>query len=431
MANEGAQRELATSQTRRGFLGQAGGAAGALAGALSGATSLTRTVFGDSLGQVPETIKIVSALPLTGSAYVQSSTMVAAIRMAIEEVERRAGPFVVEYEPWDDATAAAGQWDPAKVAELANRAAGDTNVMIYIGHYNSGAAKIAIPVLNQAGLVMISPANTYPALTKPGKGDPGEPEVYYPMGVRNYSRVVPADDLQGAVGASFAQRLGARSVFVIDDTQLYGKGIADVFAATAQRLGMTVAGRDGIDYRAADFRALATRIRASRPDVVYFGGTTETAAGKLIKDIRGAGISVPFIVPDGVQNAAYFSDAGDDAEGTYASFGGLPVSAYDGAQAAWAQRYRDTTGTDPQPYAIYAYEAAKVALAAIERAGVKDREAIRQAVMTTRDFSGVLGTWSFDDNGDTSLTTMSISQAQRGQGGQWTWGLVEVLEAPA
>jgi branched-chain amino acid transport system substrate-binding protein len=413
-------------QTRRGFFRTAGSAAGAVAVL----AAWPRPAWAAPADQMAESVKIVSALPMTGSSYGQTVTVVNAIRMALEEAGRMAGPFFVEYEAWDDATAAAGKWDPAKAAELANRAAADPNIVVYIGHFNSGAAKIAIPILNLANLVMISPANTYPGLTKPGKGEPGEPDVYYPTGRRNYTRVVPADDLQGAVGAAFAQTLGARSAYVIDDTETYGKGIADVFVQTAQRLGIRIAGRDGIDGKAADYRAVATRIRAARPDAIYFGGITQNNAGKLVKDIRGAGLNQPFIGPDGILETAFIDDAGDDAEGVYVTFGGLPISAYTGAAADWAQNYKALYGGNPEVYAIYGYEAAKVALDAITRAGVKDREAIRDAVFATREFPGLLGTWSFDENGDTSLTTMSVNVVKRQPNGKLDFELVQVMEAP-
>ena len=165
----------------------------------------------------------------------------------------------------DDATPARGAWDAGKEAENANKAVADADVMVYIGTFNSGAAKVAIPILNRANLVMISPANTYPGLTKPGKGEPNEPDIYYPSGKRNYARVVPADDLQGAVAANWAKQLGATKVYILDDTELYGHGIADVFAETAKKIGLSVAGGpEGIDSKASDYRALATKIRGDR-----------------------------------------------------------------------------------------------------------------------------------------------------------------------
>ena len=108
--------------------------------------------------------------------------------------------------------------------------------MVYIGTYNSGAAKISMPILNQAGLLMISPANTWPGLTKPGKGDPGEPEIYRPSGKSNYVRVVPADDLQGPLGADWAKELGVKTVYVLDDNEVYGKGIATLFTRRCQEI---------------------------------------------------------------------------------------------------------------------------------------------------------------------------------------------------
>src|SRR5437870_5669673 len=166
---------------------------------------------------------------MTGSSLGQTQTMVNSIKMALDEAGGMAGPFTIEYEAMDDATPAAGKWDPAKEAENANKALADPDVMVYIGTFNSGAAKVSIPILNGVNMVMISPANTYPALTKPGTGEPNEPDVYYPNGKRNYSRVCPADDIQGAVGAAWAQTLGAKKVYVLDDTELYGHGIAVVF----------------------------------------------------------------------------------------------------------------------------------------------------------------------------------------------------------
>jgi branched-chain amino acid transport system substrate-binding protein len=157
-----------------------------------------------------KTVKIISSLPMTGASRTQTVEIVNSIKMAIDET--KIPNVTVQYEPLDDATAAKGSWDAAQEAENARKAINDKSVVAYIGTYNSGAAKISIPLLNQAGLVMVSPANTYPGLTKPGKGEANEPNVYYPSGKRTYARVVPADDLQGAVGAVWAKDLGAKKV---------------------------------------------------------------------------------------------------------------------------------------------------------------------------------------------------------------------------
>ena len=367
-------------------------------------------------GGTGEVIKIVSSLPRTGSSKGQTDTIVNAIKQRFTEANNQAcdGQFSLVYEDMDDATAASGQWDAAQEASNANKAAGDPDVMVYIGTFNSGAAKISIPILNEAGLVMISPANTTAGLTKPGKGKPGEPEVFYPTGKRNYTRVVPADDLQGAAAANFAKSVGVTKVFLLDDTQVYGKGIADVFEAIAKEIGMEIVGRESIDGKAADYRALAAKILDAAPDMVYFGGITQQNAGQLWKDIRGEGFEGKRMGPDGILETAFLEAAGEAAEGTYASAGGLPSDQLTGLGAEWFKKYSAEFGK-PETYAVYGYEAANVALAAIESVCKKDRAAILDAVFATKDFDGVLGKWSFDANGDTSLTSMRIEQVTGGE----------------
>lgn len=129
-------------------------------------------------------IKFVSSLPRTGRANAQTDAIVNSIRMALDDVSYTEAGFRIVYEDLDDATPSRGTWDPAKEAENANLALNDPDVMVYLGPFNSGAAAVSIPILNPANLAMISPATTYPGLTKPGAGASGEPDVYYPTGVR-------------------------------------------------------------------------------------------------------------------------------------------------------------------------------------------------------------------------------------------------------
>ena len=356
----------------------------------------------------PKAIKIVSSLPRTGSANAQSTSMVNGIRMAIEELGGIVAGYTILYEDWDDASPQRGSWDPALEAANADRAIKDPDVVVYIGTFNSGAAKISIPKLNQAGLVMVSPANTYPGLTKPGKGEPNEPDIYRPSGRPNFFRVVPADDLQGTMGAEWAKKMGAATAFIVHDRELYGKGITDVFRTRAEQIGIRVVGVEGIDVRAANYKALATKIKALNPDLVYFGGVTQSNAGQFAKDLRASGFPGKLMIPDGCVETAFIQSTGpENCIETYATFGGLPADQLTGKGAEFVRRYREKYQIEPEAYAVYGYEAARVALDAIARAGKKDRLAILDAVAATRDFEGVLGRWSFDPNGDTTLTTMS------------------------
>jgi len=354
-----------------------------------------------------ETIRLVSSLPLTGSSRTQSETMSQGIQMALDEAHYRVGPYKIDYLSWDDATAQAGTWDAGKEKENAQRAAADPDVMAYLGTYNSGAAKIAIPILNQADLVMISPANTYSGLTKSGLGEADEPNIYYPGGFRNFCRVVPADDLQGQAGAWWAQSLGVKKVYILDDKELYGKGLARVFEKSCRERNIEVLGTEGIDSKAPDYRAVVNKIRESGAELVYFGGITQNGSGKIVKDLRDSGSTAYFMAPDANKESAFLEAAGPAAEGSLITLGGLPPEQMNDEAKAWYGRFRQKFHTEPEAYAIYSYEAAQVTLKAIARVGIKDRTRIREAVMNTKDYHGLLGDWSFDKNGDTTITSMS------------------------
>lgn len=365
----------------------------------------------------PKVIRIVSSLPRTGSAKGQTDTMVNGIRMAIEEVGGEVNGYKIEYLDLDDATASAGQWTPEAETANADKAVADPNVMAYIGTYNSGAAKISMPILNKAGILMVSPANTWPGLTKPGIGDPGEPEIYFPTKKRNYVRVVPADDLQGTLAADWAKEMGVKKVFIIDDSEVYGKGLADMFEIRCQDIGIEVLGRQTIDKSSQEFKTLLTTVKAKNPDLIYFGGTTQSKGGQIAKDIVAVGMDAKMMGPDGCYETAFIESAGADVleNRVFITFGGLPADQLTGVGKKFVENYRAKYKTEPEGYAAYGYESARVALDAIRRAGKKDRAAIVDAAFATKDFEGALGTWSFDENGDTTITTISGNTVENGK----------------
>ncbi len=377
---------------------------------------------GDSGGGGGGSIKIVSDLPLQGANRAQTTTMVNAIELAIEERDGEVAGLKVDYESLDDATAQAGQWDPAKCAENAQKAAQDEAVVGWIGPFNSGCAATQIPTLNEAGLAMVSPANTYIGLTKPG-GEPDEPDKYYPTGERNYARVIVADDKQGIAGVALMEEEGVESLYILDDKETYGKGLADQVEKAAEEQGIEVVGREGIDGSASNYRSLMSKVAQAEPDAVYFGGIIENNAAQIIKDKVGAGMpndEVLFVGPDGIFVDELLGQAGDAANGIYVTFGGLPESELSAEGQEFVETYESKYDDEIQPYTAYAYEAANVMLDAIERAadeagGVPERQAVIDEVFATEDFEGVLGTWSFDEEGDTSLTELSVQTVDGGE----------------
>jgi len=370
-----------------------------------------------------EVVRIYMSVPL--NKYI---SIVHGAQMAVDEAGGRAGNFNVELVPLSDAATVDGKWDGGVELANARKAVEDPDAVAYIGTYNSGAAKISIPVLNRVHMAMISPGNTYPGLTKPGTGNAGEPYVYYPLGSRNYFRVVPADDLQGAAAAAYAQQLGAKSVYVLDDTELYGHGIAVIFAQQAKTFGINVlGGPEGIDVRATDYSGLAQKIAGLRPDLVYFGGISDNHPGMVLRDLRRAGYNGAFMGADGIVDSTFVSQSGlTDASNVYSSLVGLPASKLSGAGEEWYNRYKARyPGDENEDFAPFGYEAAKVAVAAIAKAGTKDREAIRSTVagMSSADLPGahILGEWKFDQNGDTSLVNISVLQMDPQQTNPWAY----------
>ena len=198
----------------------------------------------------------------------------------------------------------------------------------------------------------------------------------------NYTRCIPTDDLQSALAAYWAKDLGAAKVYVLDDGEVYGKGIADLFVATCAKIGVTVLGQQSIDSKAQEFTPLMTAIKGKGPDLIYFGGTTQTKAGQLFKDLVKVGLTCPMMGPDGTYEQAMIDSAGADTCDKvkfYATYGGLPVEALtDGRGKEFVEKYAAYFGAPPkEAYATYGYECGLAALEALRLAGVKDRDAVR------------------------------------------------------
>src|SRR2546429_184211 len=169
--------------------------------ALAAAACSSSPSSSPSSGGSAGTIDIYSSLPLQGASSAQTGPMVNGIKLALSQAGNKAGQWTVNYQSLDDSTAAAGKWDPGQTAADARKAASDPKAVYYIGEFNSGASQVSIPILNQAGIPQVSPANTYVGLTTGLSGSaPGEPQKFYPSGKRTYLRIVPIDSIQAAAG---------------------------------------------------------------------------------------------------------------------------------------------------------------------------------------------------------------------------------------
>ena len=352
---------------------------------------------------------IVSDLPMQGANRPQTVQMTEAIRFVLRQRGFRAGRFTIGYQLCDDSTAQRGAWDTAKCTSNARQYAADRKVIGVIGTFNSGCAKLEIPILNRAPggpVAMVSPANTATGLTVSGLGaEKGEPRIYYPTGRRNYARVVTRDDIQGPAGAMWVvQTLKKRSVYILTDRETYGLGVAKTFQSAARKLGARTFGPEAWDAKASSYEALAQKIRRSGATAVYLGGIVCNNGAKLIKDLRTVlPKSVALIGPDGWTPFEAVADAGAGAQGMSISVPGTPAKTLKGAGARFIRDFgRTQRGKEIQAYTAYAAQSAVVLLDAIARSN-GTRGSVSSQLFRTNIRNGILGSFRIDRNGDTNL----------------------------
>jgi branched-chain amino acid transport system substrate-binding protein len=363
-------------------------------------------------------LTIYSSLPLQGDSRPQSTDVVNGEKLALEEAGGKVGKFTIKYVSLDDATAAAGKWDPGQTSADARKAAQDPSTIVYLGEFNSGASAISIPILNESNTLQISPSNTYVGLTRAEGADKGEPDKYYPAGKRTYGRVVPADHIQAAAQVTYQKDQGCKKTYILNDKEVYGKGIAVQVESIGKAQGLAIAGNDGIDTKAANFRSLATKVKSSGADCMFFGGITQNKGVQVFKDVHAANPTMKLFGPDGVAESAFSEKLGSDVEKqTYITNPTLDPKLYPPAAQDFFAKFKEKFGNDPQPYAIYGYEAMKVALLAIQNAGDKgnDKQAVIDAFFKIKDRDSVLGKYSIDENGDTTLSDYGADRVEGGK----------------
>ena len=367
------------------------------------------------------TLTIYSSLPLQGAQRPQTTDMVKGIRLALEEAGNKAGKFTIKYESKDDSTAQAGSWTPEATSQNARAAAQDKNVVAYIGEFNSGASAVSIPILSDAKLGQISPANTAVGLTSDEPGaDKGEPAKYYPSGFRNYVRIVPKDTIQGAALATVMKKDGCTKVAMANDKEVYGAGLSRNIENSAKEQDLNIIFNEGIDTKAPNYRSLASRARSQGADCFVFSGITASNGVQIYKDFAAALPQAKLYGPDGVAETGFTDPKEGGIPARIANRVKLTVATLDPESYPpegkkffqdFEAKYNER---NPNPYSIYGYEAMQLALDAIERSGTGKREDVVKALFETKDRQSVLGTYSIDENGDTTLTDYGVYEIKGG-----------------
>jgi len=367
-------------------------------------------------------LTVRSSLPLQGAQRPQTTDLVNGIKLALKQANNKAGNFTITYQSKDDSTAQAGTWTAEAVSANARSAAQDEKTVAVIGEFNSGASAISIPILSDAKVPQISPANTAVGLTSDEPGaEPGEPDKYYPSGFRNYTRIVPKDTIQGAALATIMKKDGCTKVAMANDKEVYGAGLSRNIEISAKAQSLNIIFNEPIDPKAPNYRSLASRAKGEGADCFVYSGITSNNGVQIYKDFEAALPSAKLYGPDGVAEAGFFdpkeggipADVANKVKLTVAT---LSPDSYGEAGKKFFADYEAEYGEkNPNPYSIYGFEAMSLVLDAITRSKTGKRVDIVKALFATKDRDSPLGTYSIDPMGDTTLTDYGVYKVENGE----------------
>lgn len=354
----------------------------ALAVAVTGCGEATPEGGGDNGGECAGNIGFMGALSGGNASIVLPSRDAAklAFKQFIEENPDCEGLKLVEFDT---------EGEPSKAAPIANKIATDTTFLGVIGGAFSGETRQTKGTFDEAGVTMISQSATATDLTA---DDPA----------KVFHRVVGHDEIQGAaVGKYLAETLKAKSVFSVDDGTAYGGPLADKVVETATAGGVKVS-RDKVQEKQTDFAATVSKIKAAKPDAVFYAGYANEA-GPFLKQLRSAGVEVPFVGTDGLYGADFPKAAGAQAEGAIITCPCLPAEE---AEGSFAEDFEAEYGSAPGAYAAEGYDAATIFLEAI-KAGNTTRPDVEKFV-DGYDKQGLTKNLKFDDKGDVAEDSVVI-----------------------
>jgi branched-chain amino acid transport system substrate-binding protein len=355
-------------------------------------------------------VKIGITLPLTGADAEDATLIKNGAVLAIEEANAKGGVagYKIETVIYDSGSATAGQYDPAQAATNTKKLVADPAVVANVGPQMSGEGKAMTPILSEADLATITPSSTNPDITNPRMA-----AQFKPKGRAIYFRTVTTDAFQGPNMANYmAQVVKVKSVYVLDDSGAYGVGIADAFQKQAERIGIKVMGRDQLNPKEADYTTVLTKIKALKPDLLYYGGVAQ-AGVKLAKQAYDV---IPDMIKaggDGVQGASFLKGVGFPAADKWYATNASPHMLEDPAVQDWVKTYQARFKAAPSDYAITAYDGALVVLDAIRRVAESGKEVSRSTVrdaMQATKLKTLQGDIGFDDNGDLVSKVVSVFQ---------------------
>jgi branched-chain amino acid transport system substrate-binding protein len=363
-------------------------------------------------------LAVYSSLPLQGPSAAVSQQIVNGEKLALADAAGHAGRFKIGYVSLDDSNPTSGRWDPGVTAGDAKTAAQDTSTIAYLGDLNSAATAVSLPLINAAGILQVSPGSPYVGLTSSLDAGQDEPGRFYPTGRRNFGRLQPGDTVEGAAQALLMEQLGVRSVYVLDDQDPFEVPLADIVATNAKRVGIAIAGRDSITIPpGAIFTGEIEKITHSGAQAVFLAGGPGAGSSALWQQLHSADPHLVLLGSSTLADEAFTSRIGAAASSTYLTAPSLAPTMYPPPAPRVLNSYRRVFGGEAGPYALYGYEAMSVVLDAIRRAGARgnDRQVVIDRFFAIRNRNSVIGQYSMQADGETTLRRYAIDRVQGGR----------------
>jgi branched-chain amino acid transport system substrate-binding protein len=352
------------------------------------------------------TITIYSSLPQYGPDRQVSQDMVNAIKLAIEENGGKAGPLTITYVALDSSTREAATWTDDRVLDNARQAVRDINAIAYIGDRDSAATALSLPLTNEGGILQVSPTSSYDGLTRSGGVRTGEPERFYPAATRTFGRMVPPDHVQASALVGYMKAEGVRKLALMGDRELEGGGLADQVSKAAAAQGIAVVDNGRIDATKGDLSDEAADIAQTGADAFLFAGDSSTGAARMVQAVGEAAPGMLLFEPSAAAEPSFLDEITPAvSKRLRITTPTLPPRLLPASAREFRARFRSAFGRAPAPEALLSYEATQAVLASIRAAGVEgnDRAAVNRAFHAISDRRSVLGTYSIDRFGDTSL----------------------------
>jgi len=363
-------------------------------------------------------LTVYSSEPLQGPSAPIAEQIVNGERLALSDAHGRAGPFKIAFVSLDDASPKSEEWSPEVTETDAKTAAQDPSTIAYLGDYDSAATAVSLPLTNAAGILQVSPASPYVGLTSALDAEQDEPERYYPSGKRTFVRLAPGDIAQARAQVELMQSLGVHRLYVLDDQNPFEVPLADIVASDAEQAGITVLAHDSLSTVAgAVFTGEVEKIVQHHAQAVFMAGGEGGGTAELWQQLHDSSLRLLLLGSSAMASESFVSEIGSAAAKTYVTTPILAPGLYPPSGQRVLRAYRNTFGSQASPYALYGYEAMAMVLSAVRGAGLRgdNRQTVIEEAFATRKRRSVLGRYSVQSSGETTLSSYGVDRVVNGR----------------